>query len=48
LEALTIAVDAMGGDHGVKVVVPAAVRSLSKHPQLHLMLVGNESSLERA
>ncbi|MDX1608761.1 MAG: phosphate acyltransferase PlsX [Halofilum sp. (in: g-proteobacteria)] len=42
---ITIALDAMGGDHGPGVVVPAALRALSRHPQLKLILVGDESAL---
>jgi glycerol-3-phosphate acyltransferase PlsX len=42
----TIALDAMGGDHGPSVVVPAALRSLSRHSGLNLILVGDEAVLE--
>lgn len=38
---ITIALDAMGGDHGLNVVVPAAVRAIHKHPDLKLILVGD-------
>ncbi len=41
LNTITIALDAMGGDHGLKVVVPAAVRAIRKHPGLRLILVGD-------
>ncbi|CAI8856944.1 putative phosphate acyltransferase [Methylococcus capsulatus] len=41
----TIALDAMGGDHGPKVVVPAALDSLEQNPSLRLVLVGDESVL---
>ncbi|HEX2139427.1 MAG TPA: phosphate acyltransferase PlsX [Woeseiaceae bacterium] len=40
-----IALDAMSGDLGAEVVVRAAVASLEKHPQLELVLVGNEDEL---
>jgi glycerol-3-phosphate acyltransferase PlsX len=33
----------MGGDFGPKVTVPAALLTLEKHKNLHLILVGNES-----
>jgi len=36
----TVALDAMGGDHGVGVTVPAALSSLRDEPQLRLILVG--------
>ncbi|WP_018952401.1 phosphate acyltransferase PlsX [Thioalkalivibrio sulfidiphilus] len=41
----TIALDAMGGDHGPGVVVPAAVGALGKYPDIELVLVGDESML---
>ncbi|MTD39896.1 phosphate acyltransferase PlsX [Erwinia sp. CPCC 100877] len=37
---LTLALDAMGGDHGPAVTVPAALQALSTNTQLHLLLVG--------
>jgi glycerol-3-phosphate acyltransferase PlsX len=48
LSALRIAVDAMGGDHGVSVTVPAALSVLKAHPELHLILVGQEDVLRAA
>lgn len=42
---IKISIDAMGGDHGPRVTVPAAVAALKAHPNLHLTLVGNESVL---
>ncbi len=42
----TIALDAMGGDHGPTVVVPAALKALAESPQLRLILVGDQSTLE--
>jgi glycerol-3-phosphate acyltransferase PlsX len=41
----TIALDAMGGDHGPSVIVPAALRALSDYPQLRLILVGDQQAL---
>ena len=41
----TIALDAMGGDHGPKVIVPAALSILKKHPNVKLILVGKEGQL---
>ncbi|MCK8516492.1 phosphate acyltransferase PlsX [Methylonatrum kenyense] len=47
--SVTIALDAMGGDHGVDVVVPAALRCLQRHPDnLRLILVGDESRIREA
>ncbi len=42
---LTLALDAMSGDHGCTVVVPAALRALSAHPHLEVILVGDEQKL---
>lgn len=36
----------MGGDYGPSVAVPAAVKSLSVHPDLSLVLVGDEAVIE--
>ena len=41
----TISIDAMGGDHGPAVVIPAALRALEKHPNIKLILVGDETVL---
>jgi len=38
---LTVALDAMGGDHGPHVIVPAALDVLAEQDQLKLILVGN-------
>ncbi len=45
--SLTIALDAMGGDHGPSVVVPAALDALTKRKDLELILVGEREVLER-
>jgi len=42
---VTIALDAMGGDHGPSVTVPAAVSVLAKHPDLRLIMVGRQEVL---
>ncbi|MEY3220719.1 MAG: hypothetical protein RIT27_2076 [Pseudomonadota bacterium] len=44
--ALRIALDAMGGDFGAEVIVPAAWEALSQHADLHLILVGDEAVLK--
>lgn len=44
----TIALDVMGGDHGVDVVLPAAKRVLGKRRDIHLLLVGDQSVIERS
>ncbi len=35
----------MGGDHGLKIVVPASVRAIKKHPNLKLLLVGDQEQI---
>jgi phosphate acyltransferase len=42
---VTIAVDAMGGDHGPLEIVPGALDHARSHPTDHLILVGDESTL---
>lgn len=44
-QQITIALDAMGGDHGPAVVIPAALQVLVETPQLHIVLVGDEAVL---
>lgn len=48
--ALTVcvAVDCMGGDHGLRVTVPAAVEFLGRHPNHRVLLVGDESKIRLA
>lgn len=43
MNKVTIALDAMGGDYGVKTVVPAALSMLDRYPSLHFILTGDES-----
>jgi len=44
-EIIRISLDAMGGDHGLSVVVPAALRALTMHSDLMLVLVGDEQKI---
>ncbi|MGD2083968.1 MAG: phosphate acyltransferase, partial [Chromatiales bacterium] len=46
-ETVTIALDAMGGDFGPEVVVPAALRFLERDPDTRLILVGQEDAVGR-
>ena len=41
-----IALDAMGGDHGPSVTLPAALAALNKQPDLRLILVGPRGLIE--
>ncbi len=43
--AITLAVDCMGGDHGVASTLPACLAFLEKHPQAQLLLVGLPDAL---
>jgi glycerol-3-phosphate acyltransferase PlsX len=43
---VTVAVDAMGGDHGISVTVPASIDSARANPHLRLILVGDSASIE--
>lgn len=44
-EHVTIAIDAMGGDKGPSVCVPAALAMLDRNPQLRIILVGIEDEI---
>lgn len=46
MNKITIAIDAMGGDVGPEVTVPAAAMAVKKHPDLNLILVGAEPVLK--
>jgi phosphate acyltransferase len=46
LTRITIAIDAMGGDHGPSVIVPAALQALVVHHHLQLILVGDSTILQ--
>lgn len=42
----TIALDAMGGDHGPNVVIPGAELSLVRHPESRFILFGDEALIK--
>jgi len=44
--AIRIAIDAMGGDHGLVVTVPAALEALQKFSDIHILLVGQKDAIE--
>ncbi len=46
VQPCVIALDVMGGDHGSKVVVPAALRFLADNPHVTLILVGNAEQID--
>ncbi len=43
---ITLAVDAMGGEHGPSVTIPASINALSKYDQLHIILVGDKELIQ--
>lgn len=43
----TLAIDAMGGDYGPSVVVPAVLLALQEEPALRIILVGDRESMQR-
>jgi len=45
---VTLAIDCMGGDHGPKITVPAALAFLEAHPDDRLILVGQHGAIEEA
>lgn len=45
MEKIIISIDAMGGDCGPLVTVPASFRLLNRYPNVHLILVGDQGKL---
>ena len=45
VEPRTLALDAMGGDHGPDVIIPGAALSLVRHPQLSFIFFGDEARI---
>ncbi len=43
-----IAIDCMGGDHGLAVTIPAALGFLARTPDVRLLLVGGQDAIEQA
>ena len=43
---ITVAIDAMGGDHGAHVTVPAALEILRRDPEVNIVLVGLAEVIE--
>jgi glycerol-3-phosphate acyltransferase PlsX len=46
MKEITVAVDAMGGDHGPHVTVPAAIKCLDRTDGLNFILVGSTDAIE--
>ncbi len=47
MQNLTVALDAMGGDFGPRVTVPAAVQALSHFPELKVILIGDQTEIDQ-
>ena len=43
---ITVAIDAMGGDHGPHITIPAALKALKSDDQLNIVLVGLSDAIE--
>jgi glycerol-3-phosphate acyltransferase PlsX len=43
---ITLAIDAMGGDHGPHITIPAALKALKDDDQLNIVLVGLSDAIE--
>ncbi|MDF1677343.1 MAG: phosphate acyltransferase PlsX [Legionellaceae bacterium] len=46
MKAITVSVDAMGGDHGLSVTIPACIAAVGRNANLHLLLVGDKEAIE--
>lgn len=46
MKTLTVSVDVMGGDHGLSVTIPACIAAVKKNPALHLLLVGDQATIQ--
>jgi glycerol-3-phosphate acyltransferase PlsX len=46
LDTISIALDAMGGDHGLDVTLPGAIDALERNPELNIILVGDQPAIE--
>ena len=47
MEKLRVAIDAMGGDNAPSAPVRGAVHALQNHPELELILLGDEKEIRR-
>lgn len=48
MKNITIAIDAMGGDYGLSIIIPACVRAAKSNPNLKLILVGLHDKIHAA
>lgn len=47
MDSLTLALDAMGGDFGPQVTVPASLRALERFPSLRISIFGDKDAITR-
>jgi len=47
MSAIVVAIDAMGGDHGLSVVIPAVIRTAKQHKDVRFLLVGHDEQIAR-
>ena len=45
---IILAIDVMGGDHGITTVIPAVIASAQQFPHIHYLLVGDPVAIEQA
>ena len=45
-DRVSVAIDAMSGDHGLDVTLPAAISAITEYDDLHLLLVGDSEQIE--
>ena len=48
MTSVSIAIDAMGGDFGLDVTIPATLRALEQHDGFEVIMVGDETAIELA
>jgi glycerol-3-phosphate acyltransferase PlsX len=46
MREITVAIDVMGGDHGPRVTIPAAIKCLARNDDLNVILVGPQDAIE--
>ncbi|MEW6131801.1 MAG: phosphate acyltransferase PlsX [Pseudomonadota bacterium] len=46
MREITVAIDVMGGDHGPRVTIPAAIKCLARNVNLNIILVGPQDAIE--
>ena len=46
-DILTVALDAMGGDHAPDAIIRGAIKAMEKKPNIKILLVGKEELLQK-